>query len=186
MWIHASCSWNVPKRAQEVIDRSCEQKVLCEAEVVDGEERLAEAANRFRHGSMLSLWSGMHCVWSKNGILVPAAAQGTWMGCGPPRFDGIPPIPTSGVQDFAAWMIQWNCELRNAIEFGDPMLVAKIGGLLGQGVSVFLGQTDISDNETIRTLLKFERRTLWFKGFGWERQVTQVSEARGSSCHQCA
>ena len=37
------------QRAQEVIDRACEQKILYEAEVVEGEERLAklvvEAAN---------------------------------------------------------------------------------------------------------------------------------------------
>ena len=73
---------------------------------------------------------------SGHGILVPAPAQGAWMGCGPPRFEDIPPIPTSSAQDLAAWMSQRNCELRNAIEFGDPMLVAKIGGVLGQGASV--------------------------------------------------
>ena len=34
------------QRAQEVIDRSCEQKVLHEAEVVEGEEKLAKARQR--------------------------------------------------------------------------------------------------------------------------------------------
>ena len=84
-------------------------------------------------------------------------------------------------------MSQRNCEFRNAIEFGDPVLVAKIGGLLGQGASVLsmvgsglpeaICQTDISDDEmrsrgaprrrTIRTLLMSCSRD-------WQRQVSQV------------
>ena len=158
------------QRAQEVIDRACEQKVLYEAEVVDGEERLAklvaEAANIQSPPVVVPQVSELQAridalvverdaLRSGHGIHVPAPVQGTWMGCGPPRFEDIPPIPTSGAQDLAAWMSQRNCELRNAIEFGDPMLVAKIGGLLGQGASVLStvrsglpeGQTDISDDE---------------------------------------
>ena len=38
-------------------------------------------------------------------------AQGTWMGGGLHRFEDIPPIPISNVQDFAGWMSQRNCEL---------------------------------------------------------------------------
>ena len=87
---------------------------------------------------MLSLWSGMHCVWDP-------PAQGAWMGCGP-RFGNIPPIhPVPRILR----------ELHNAIECGDPMLMAKIGGFLEQGVSVLSmvgsgfpkGQTDTSDDE---------------------------------------
>ena len=79
------------------------------------------------------------------------------MGGGPPRFEDIPPMPTSDVQDLAGWMSQRNCELRNAIEFGDPVLVAKIGGLVGQGAALLSSigrnfpdmtrQPDFSDDE---------------------------------------
>ena len=34
-------------------------------------------------------------------------------------------------------MSQRNCEHRNAREFGDPLLVIKIGSLVGQGASLF-------------------------------------------------
>ena len=47
------------------------------------------------------------------------------------------PMPTSDMQDLAGWMSQRNCELRNAMEFGDHLLVAKIGSLVGQGASLF-------------------------------------------------
>ena len=40
------------------------------------------------------------------------------------------------VQDYPEWMGQRNCELRNAIEFRDPVIVAEIGCLVGQGVSM--------------------------------------------------
>ena len=43
-------------------------------------------------------------------------------------------MPTSDMQDLAGWMSQRNCELRNAIQFGDPLLVAKIGSLFSTPV----------------------------------------------------
>ena len=199
------------QRAQEVIDKACEQKVLYEAEVVEGEERLAklvaEAANiqsppvvapqvSELQARIDALVVERDALRSGHGIPVPAPAQGAWMGCGPPRFEDIP-IPTSGAQDLAAWMSQQNCELRNAIEF-----VAKIGGLLGQSASVLStvgsglpeGQTDIADDE-IRSrehqakddshpIEEFKRRTMWFKrGSGGRGKSPKSSEARGSWCH---
>ena len=38
---------------------------------------------------------------SAQAIPVSAEAQGTWMGCGPHRFEDVPPIPTSDAQDLA-------------------------------------------------------------------------------------
>ena len=31
--------------------------------------------------------------------------------------------------------VKWNCDLRNALEFGDTSTVAQIGSLLNQGIS---------------------------------------------------
>ena len=62
---------------------------------------------------------------------IPKEAQGTWTG-DVPRVEDIPPMPTSGVQDLAGWMSQRNCELRNAMEFGDPDW--QFGGTRGKFV----------------------------------------------------
>ena len=62
-----------------------------------------------------------------------------WMGSGPPRVENLPPMPTSDLQDLERWMCDRNCDLRNAMEFGDSSLISKIGGLVGQGA----GQLEI-------------------------------------------
>ena len=156
-------------RAQEVIDRAHEQKVVYETEVAEGEARLAklmaEAAFVQTPPVVLPQVSAP--------TIIPNDAQGTWMCGGPPRFEDIPSMPTSNVQDLGGWMSQRNCELRNAIEFGDPVLVAKIGGLVGQGTALLSSigrnlpditrQPDFSDDEIrsrsapgrkVRTILK--------------------------------
>ena len=56
-----------------------------------------------------------------------------WMGNGPPCVENIPPMPTVNLQDLKRWMCDRNCDLRNAMEFGDSSLISKIGGLVGQG-----------------------------------------------------
>ena len=84
-------------RAQEVIDRAHEQKAVYETEVVEGEARLAklmaEAAIAQTHPVVLPQVSAP--------TIIPNDAQGTWMDGGLPRFEDIPPIPTSNVQDLA-------------------------------------------------------------------------------------
>ena len=54
-----------------------------------------------------------------------------WMGSGPPCVENFPPMPTSDLCDR-------NCDLRNAMVFGDSSLISKIGGprFLSRGVSV--------------------------------------------------
>ena len=68
-----------------------------------------------------------------------------WMGQGPPSLENIPPMPTTNFQDLEGWLSDRNCDLRNAMEFGDSNLMAKIGLLVGQGATQLshLGQ-DVS------------------------------------------
>ena len=100
------------QRAREVIDRVCEQRALYEAEVVEGEARLAklvaEAANiqalpvvppqvselQARVGVLVSERDALRSAAS---VQIPGKAQGTWTASGPHRFADIPPIPTSDV-----------------------------------------------------------------------------------------
>ena len=63
---------------------------------------------------------------------VPQDKPAHWMGNGPPSVENIPPMPTNP-QDLEGWLSDRNCELRNAMEFGDVGLVALIGGLVRQG-----------------------------------------------------
>ena len=140
------------ERAQAVVDRAQEQKALHEAEVVEGEARyaklLAEAAivdvPPVVSPQVTELQEQINALVLERDALraapvicgIPKEAQGTWMG-DLPRVEDIPPMPTSDMQDLAGWMSQRNCELRNAMEFGDHVLVAKIGSLVGQGASLF-------------------------------------------------
>ena len=52
----------------------------------------------------------------------------TWMGV-----EYIPPMPTFNLQDLERWMCDRNCDLRNAMEFGDSSMISKIGCLVGAG-----------------------------------------------------
>ena len=56
------------------------------------------------------------------------------MADGPPVVESIPPIPRSSVQDIEGWLSNRNCELRNALEFGDSATVARLGTLVAQEV----------------------------------------------------
>ena len=127
VWIRASCSWNVPRSACSVLRRSstelANKKFCTRQKSSEGEERLAKlvakAANIQSHPVVAPQVSELQAridalvverdaLRSAHAILVPAAAQGTWMGCGLHRFEDIPPFPTSDAQDLAVWMSQRN------------------------------------------------------------------------------
>ena len=61
------------------------------------------------------------------------ALPGVWMADGsPPVVQEIPPMPEDR-QDLEGWLSCRNCELRNALEFGDVATVGKVGALVAQG-----------------------------------------------------
>ena len=45
------------------------------------------------------------------------------------------PMPFSNRHDLQGWMSERNCDLRNAMEFGDSVLISKVGALVGQGAA---------------------------------------------------
>ena len=45
------------------------------------------------------------------------------------------PMPFSNRHDLQGWMSDLNCDLRNATEFGDSVLISKVGAFVGQGAA---------------------------------------------------
>ena len=67
------------------------------------------------------------------------------MADGPPVLEEIPPMPTTDVQEVEGWLSSRNCELRNALEFGDRATIARLGVLVAQGSACLAGLTsDVS------------------------------------------
>ena len=54
------------------------------------------------------------------------------MGTGPASMDTVSPVPTDP-QELEERLSDRNCDLRNAIEFGNPGLVGQIGHLRSAG-----------------------------------------------------
>ena len=104
-------------RAQAVIDRATEQKAVYESEVAEGQCRLEALQVEAAHKP------------DEPGVSKHSAK---WMEEGPSCFENIPAMPTTNVQELEGWISDRNCELRNAMEFGDSSLMAKIGLLVGQ------------------------------------------------------
>ena len=129
------------QRAQEVVDKALTQRAVHEEEVAEAERLLAllqaEAAQPEPLGttSVTQLQQQLDALVREHDALRANPHQdGRWTGHGPPSVENIPIMPTDN-QGLHGWFSDRNCELRNAMEFGDAELVAKIGGLVGQGLS---------------------------------------------------
>ena len=136
-------------RAQAVIDRAVEQKAVYEKEVADGEVRLEALRAKGTNPPPLAVSSLVSELQQKidnlvkerdalrpcpDDVGVPKISH-KWMGQGPPSLENIPPMPTTDVQDLEGWLSDRNCDLRNAMEFGDSSLKGATHlGHLGQDV----------------------------------------------------
>ena len=155
-------------RAQEVVGEALTQKAVHEEEVAEGERRLAllqaEAAQPEPLGttSVTQLQQPIDAlVRERDALRANPHQDGKWTGHGPPSAENIPVMPTD-IQELHGWLSDRNCELWNAMEFGDAELVAKIGGLVGQGaVGVVGSQPRCAHGWGIPFCahVKFDRRT---------------------------
>ena len=80
--------------------------------------KLRSQLGKFLHRCQSCRVRSMRSSWTRR--------QAKWMGTGPPSVDAIPPMPTDP-QELEGWLSDRNCDLRNAIEFGNPGLVSQIG-----------------------------------------------------------
>ena len=127
-------------RAQDVIDKATAQKKLHEEEVVEGERRLAQLqAEASKPAEVLPQVSELQrqidaLIRERDAVRtgLETERRHPWMGTGPLSIDTLPPVPNDP-QELEGWLSDRNCDLRNAIEFGNPGLVGQIGHLIGQG-----------------------------------------------------
>ena len=129
-------------RAEELIAKATEQKSAFVLEVQEAEERLqqleAEAAKPAPPSvpTVTELQRRIEeLVRERDALRVNVPMHGVWSGDGPPSIDAIPPMPSSNLQELQGWLSDRNCELCNALEFGDNTTIAKVGALVGQGTA---------------------------------------------------
>ena len=128
-------------RTEAVIAKAHEQKLIFEAELREGEARLlqlqAESEAQPEGPSVTDLQSRIDQLIQERDALLKnppkTALPGLWMTDGtPPIVQEVPPMPEDR-QDLEGWLSCRNCELRNALEFGDVATVGKVGALVAQG-----------------------------------------------------
>ena len=58
--------------------------------------------------------------------------------------------PSTDPQDLEGWLSDRNCDLRNAIQFGNPGLVSQIGCFIGQGAGQVakVGRSSVVDGQS--------------------------------------
>ena len=143
-----------------MIDKATAQKKIHEEEVAEGERRLAH----LQAEKLVEVLPQVSALQSQIDALIGERDAGRselksqrrdkWMGEGPPCIETIPPMPTD-LQDLEGWLSDRNCDLRNAIEFGNAGLVGQIGILIGQGASQFgsLGRDAPMDGQSKSSLM---------------------------------
>ena len=150
----------VHRESQEA-SRAHEQKKVFETEVQEGEARLkeleAEAVSVPEPVTPVisDLQRQIDTLVRERDLLKaavpPTRGEGVWMDDGPPVLEEIPPMPTTDVQE--GWLSSRNCELRNALEFGDRATIARLGALVAQGSACFTGLMGGQDQSSLMSAL---------------------------------
>ena len=105
---------------------------------------------------------------------------GVWCAAGPPHVQDIPPMPAN-FPELEGWISERNCNMRNALEFGDSNIVVKVGALLSQGTApnwhqfreTCTGCRDLhGENRSLRSRTQREDSCRWGPARSWH-------------CHQC-
>ena len=130
-------------RTEAVIAKAQEQKAIFETELRDGEAWLAQlqSLSEEQRGqpvgpSVIKLQRRVDQLVQECDALKAKPPRkelpGVWTDGVPPNLQEVPPIPGDR-QDLEAWLSCRNCELRNALEFGDAATMARVGALVAQG-----------------------------------------------------
>ena len=125
-------------RAEEVINRAQEQRVINMEEVEEAEKRMLVLQAEAAHPPPSSLpevgelQRQIAELIRERDLLRQSVSTGVPNDI--PDLTNVLPMPTNP-QDLEGWISNRNCELRNALEFGDVASTAKIGTLLSQGAA---------------------------------------------------
>ena len=148
-------------RAEELITKATEQKAVFLLEVEEAEERSKQleseaAAPVSSEPVVADLQRQIDALILERDSLrgMQKTMPGEWCSDGPPKLEAIPPMPTSDLQDLEMWLSNRNCELRNALEFGDTAIIAKVGALVGHGTAALTSFATVAPMEgTTRSTL---------------------------------
>ena len=81
-------------------------------------------------------------------------------------------------QELEEWLSDRNCDLRNAIEFGNPGLVSQIGCLIGQGAGhvAKVGRGSEVEGQSRSAMMSdlIEEPGMASGEFEWEKPATQA------------
>ena len=129
-------------RAEAVIASAVEQKMIFDGEVADGEKRLQELLEEevnvpvpVPSPRVAELQQQIDDLVRERELLrasqtrIPREQPGEWCA-------DCPPVPLDHAE-LEGWIIERNCDLRNALEFGDAATISQIGNLLSQGITQF-------------------------------------------------
>ena len=131
-------------RADAVIARALEQKSIFDGEVADGEKRLQELQLEEAQAPVLAplpkvaeLQQQIDDLVRERELLRASQSRkhsGQWCANGPPCVKDVPPMPQD-CAELEGWISDRNCDLRNALEFGNTGTITQLGTLLSQGIA---------------------------------------------------
>ena len=127
-----------------MITRALEQKAIFEQEVAEGERRLQQLLAEDSSlpapaapSQVMELQKQIDELVRERDMLRANHSReppGVWCAGGPPRVQDIRPMPAN-LQELEGWISERNCDMRNALEFGDSNTVVKVGALVSQGTA---------------------------------------------------
>ena len=77
---------------------------------------------------------------------------GEWCAEGPPCVKEVPPIPQDHAE-LEGWTSERNCDLRNALGFGDAATIFQIGTLSSQGIAQFAPLDRCCDGRPVKAIV---------------------------------
>ena len=126
------------------IARALEQKSIFDEEVADGEKRLQELQLEEAQAPVLAplpkvaeLQQQIDDLVRERELLRASQSRkhsGQLCVDGPPCVKDVPPIPQD-CAELEGWISDRNCDLRNALKFGNTGTITQLGTLLSQGIA---------------------------------------------------
>ena len=157
-------------RADAVIARALEQKSIFDGEVVDGEKQLQELQLEEAQVPVLApvpkvaeLQQQIDDLVRERELMRTSQSRkhsGQWCADGPLCVKDVPPIHQDRAE-LEGWISDRNCDLRNALEFGNTGTITQLGTLLSQGIAQLsrVSKDVVMDGQSRSSLMESKSQT---------------------------